>query len=69
MKQLKETTMGDHPYLYDLPGADASAHCCRPEWAVAATRDRAAAWSSDRVLDPGDTHAKGERALCVGEAA
>ena len=25
--------------------------------------------SSDRVLDPGDSHDKGERSLCVGEAA
>ncbi|HUY66853.1 MAG TPA: hypothetical protein VMV06_08555 [Acidimicrobiales bacterium] len=25
--------------------------------------------SSDRGLDPGDSHDKGERSLCVGEAA
>jgi hypothetical protein len=26
-------------------------------------------WASDRMLDPGDTHDKGEPSLCVGEAA
>jgi hypothetical protein len=30
---------------------------------------RAEDWSSDRVLDPGDSHDKGEQSLCVGEAA
>ena len=40
-----------------------------PDWARRATSERAAEWSSDRVLDPGDTHDKGERSLCVGEAA
>jgi hypothetical protein len=40
-----------------------------PEWARRAASDRAAAWSSDRALDPGDTHDKGEQSLCVGEAA
>jgi hypothetical protein len=28
-----------------------------------------AQWSSDRIIDPGDTHDKGEPSLCVGEAA
>ena len=40
-----------------------------PEWARQATSQRAAEWSSDRVLDPGDIHDKGEPSLCVGEAA
>ena len=40
-----------------------------PEWATQATTARAEAWSSDRVLDPGDSHDKGESSLCVGEAA
>jgi len=40
-----------------------------PEWARRAASDRVAEWSSDRVLDPGDTHDKGEQSLCVGEAA
>ena len=31
--------------------------------------DQATGRSSDRVLDPGDSHDKGERSLCVGEAA
>jgi hypothetical protein len=39
-----------------------------PQWAHRATHTRAAEWSSDRVLDPGDTHDKGEPSLCVGEA-
>ncbi len=30
---------------------------------------RAEDWASDRMLDPGDTHDKGEPSLCVGEAA
>jgi hypothetical protein len=40
-----------------------------PAWAQRAATDRAAEWSSDRVIDPGDTHDKGEQSLCVGEAA
>ncbi len=39
------------------------------DWARQAASDRAAAWSSDRVADPGDSHDKGEPSLCVGEAA
>jgi hypothetical protein len=34
-----------------------------------ATPARATERSSDRILDPGDSHDKGERSLCVGEAA
>ncbi len=41
----------------------------RPEWAERATSARLQEWSSDRVLDQGDTHDKGEASLCVGEAA
>jgi hypothetical protein len=33
------------------------------------TTASAAGWSSDGVLDPGDSHVKGEPSLCVGEAA
>ena len=40
-----------------------------PEWAERATRARQQEWSSDRELDLGDTHDKGEASLCVGEAA
>jgi hypothetical protein len=40
-----------------------------PEWAERATMARQQEWSSDRELDPGDTHDKGEDSLCVGEAA
>lgn len=41
----------------------------RLEWAARALETRASEWSSDHVLDPGDAHEKGERSLCVGEAA
>jgi hypothetical protein len=34
-----------------------------------ATRARVDEWSSDRAVDPGDSHQKGEPSLCVGEAA
>ncbi len=40
-----------------------------PEWAERATTARQQEWSSDRVVDQGDTHDKGEPSLCVGEAA
>jgi hypothetical protein len=40
-----------------------------PEWAERATMAREQEWSSDREVDPGDTHDKGEASLCVGEAA
>jgi hypothetical protein len=40
-----------------------------PEWAERATMAREQQWSSDREVDPGDTHDKGEASLCVGEAA
>ena len=40
-----------------------------PEWAERATLARRQEWSSDREVDPGDTHDKGEASLCVGEAA
>jgi len=37
--------------------------------ATPATTARATERASARVLDPGDSHDKGERSLCVGEAA
>jgi hypothetical protein len=40
-----------------------------PEWAERATLARRQEWASDRELDPGDAHDKGEVSLCVGEAA
>ncbi len=48
---------------------DASSDGFSSEWAHRATSDRVAQWSSDRIIDPGDTHDKGEPSLCVGEAA
>jgi hypothetical protein len=41
----------------------------RAESAHRAMSVRATEWASDRVLDPGDSHDKGEQSLCVGEAA
>ena len=32
-------------------------------------RSAAGEWSADHVIDPGDSHDKGEISLCVGEAA
>jgi len=40
-----------------------------PEWAERATTARQREWTSDGVVDQGDTHDKGEASLCVGEAA
>ncbi len=42
--------------------------CTHTQWAIDALSRRAAEWSSDSVLDPGDSHDKGE-SFCVGEAA
>ena len=39
------------------------------ESALRAMSVRATEWACDRVLDPGDSHDKGEQSLCVGEAA
>jgi hypothetical protein len=61
MREQALTTRTDHP-----EGLDATRG---PDWARQAASERAAEWSPDRVLDPGDTHDKGERSLCVGEAA
>jgi hypothetical protein len=47
----------------------ATRHRAQPEWAALAISARAEDWASDRMLDPGDTHDKGEPSLCVGEAA
>jgi hypothetical protein len=41
----------------------------RAEWAAPAVPAKADDRASDRTLDPGDSHDKGERSLCVGEAA
>jgi hypothetical protein len=40
-----------------------------PDVTTRATQARADEWASDRIVDPGDTHDKGEASLCVGEAA
>ncbi len=51
------------------PRSDPSLRRTPPDWALLATMARADEWSSDRVVDPGDNHVKGEASLCVGEAA
>ena len=61
--------MSDHQRTAEADRPDGSAARRRTEWARRAASDRAAEWSSDRVLDPGDSHDKGEQSLCVGEAA
>ena len=40
-----------------------------PEWAERATSARQQEWTTDRALDQGDSHVKGEESLCVGAAA
>jgi hypothetical protein len=60
--------MCDHKLNTDADHRDGLTYRIQPDWAHRATRDRVAEWSSDRVLDPGDTHDKGELSLCVGEA-
>jgi hypothetical protein len=47
----------------------ATRHLAQPEWAALAISARVEDCASDRMLDPGDTHDKGEPSLCVGEAA
>jgi hypothetical protein len=61
--------MCEHDVRTDNRRGDAATDRTQPDWATRATRVRAIEWSSDRVLDPGDSHDKGELSLCVGEAA
>jgi hypothetical protein len=61
--------MSEHEYSSDIGRRDASAGRAQPDWATHAIQAKATEWSSDRVLDPGDCHDKGEESLCVGEAA
>lgn len=61
--------MCEYEAFPEVQRSSAGADGGQPEWAVLATTARAAEWSSDRVLDPGDSHDKGEPSLCVGEAA
>jgi hypothetical protein len=68
-KRRKETTMDDHQRGTLTGRHDGPVAQTAPDWARRATTERAAEWSSDRILDPGDTHDKGEPSLCVGEAA
>jgi hypothetical protein len=41
----------------------------RNGWVARSSTARRHDWASDRILDPGDSHDKGEASLCVGEAA
>jgi hypothetical protein len=61
--------MCDHQHNTRSDHTDALADGYSSDWAYRATSDRVAQWSSDRIIDPGDTHDKGEPSLCVGEAA
>jgi hypothetical protein len=59
--------MNEHQDRHETaePGRDPSTL----EQVAQATRARVEEWSSDRAVDPGDIHEKGEPSLCVGEAA
>ncbi len=61
--------MSEHEHSSDIGRRDAPADRAQPDWATRAIQAKATEWSSDRVLDPGDSHDKGEESLCVGEAA
>ncbi len=64
---MGESHTADRPHLGIGPVLQAGRH---PTGPVAGRRWPATdEWSSDRVVDPGDSHDKGEPSLCVGEAA
>ena len=65
----KENTMCEHHLETDDRSGHPWGERARPDWVAQAMATRAIEWSSDRVLDPGDSHDKGELSLCVGEAA
>jgi len=67
--QLMDNRLTDEQPMADPVRSDETAARGTSHWAERVTTARAEAWSSDRVLDPGDTHDKGEASLCVGEAA
>ena len=61
--------MYEHQYRQESGEAATTIDRVGPEWAERATMARQQEWSSDRELDLGDAHDKGEASLCVGEAA
>ncbi len=61
--------MYEHQWTSECGEATSTIDRVGPEWAERATMAREQEWSSDREVDPGDTHDKGEASLCVGEAA
>ncbi len=61
--------MTDHDRSTETVSRRVPADQGRAESALRAMSVRATEWASDRVLDPGDSHDKGEQSLCVGEAA
>jgi hypothetical protein len=66
-RRRKECTMDEHQHQHETPaqGKDPSTL----ERVAQATQARVDEWSSDVVVDLGDSHEKGEPSLCVGEAA
>lgn len=63
-EQRDEQGRDERPQDDGVPGGQS------PSGSVArATAQRRDEWASDRILDPGDSHSKGEASLCVGEAA
>lgn len=67
----KKDTMSDfqHDDSEECRRRNTTRHRTQPEWAAQAVSARVEDWASDRMLDPGDAHDKGEPSLCVGEAA
>jgi hypothetical protein len=61
--------MNDQDHRAQSPSHPRPPERSEREAAVRATLARASEWSSDRALDQGDSHDKGELSLCVGEAA
>lgn len=64
-----ELPMHDHDHRPDSHHGRAGGDQTEQGWVATATAERREAWAADRILDPGDTHTKGEASLCVGEAA
>ena len=58
-----------HQHQHQHENAEPAKDPSNLERVAQATRAQVDEWSADRVVDPGDSHEKGEPSLCVGEAA
>ena len=61
--------MYEYEHQTDRPQGRDTLDGTRFDRVAQATMERVTEWSSDRTVDPGDSHDKGEASLCVGEAA